>query len=536
MATEAITPRARLRGLGAAWLEWTRGYGVESWLVALLICGYCWLFSPPTSDLAAAVFRSDLFAHGGLLIYNAQWYEGHHLLAYSLLSPVFGGLIGTRLVAALCTLGAVVVLERTLVPRYGTAGRIAAVLFALTAGSSLLIGRIAFQVGLFFGVVAIHLATRSRFVAASVAAVLCALGSPLAGLFLALLAGAWFLSSPNRWAVVMAASAVVPSLVLQFAFREGGTFPYPFRSSFVQLFVFVLLGLLTLPRSERLIRVGLLAYLALGIYALAVPSQLGGNVNRLGTIVAAPLFATALWNRRKLFLAIALPYALWWPLHDLLRDLPDSGGRGTDAAYYRPLNRYLSEHIRTPARIEIPPTRNHWEGVYVGEHHELARGWERQLDQKYDALYYGTIVTPERYRHWLDRSAVQYVALSDAPSDFASKSEVDLLVENQLPFLRLIWQDRHWRLYRVLQATPLLSGPGRLVAATPRSFTIQADRPGRFTMRLHYSPYWAVTKGSGCVQVGEGHYTAVTLRRAGAAKVATRFAFDRTVRQGRRCT
>src|SRR5256885_1534525 len=83
---------------------------------------------------AARAFRSDLFAHGGPLISNREGYEGPPLLAYSLLSPVFGGLIGTRLVAALCTLGAVVVLERTLVPRYGTAGRIAAVLFALTAG------------------------------------------------------------------------------------------------------------------------------------------------------------------------------------------------------------------------------------------------------------------------------------------------------------------------------------------------------------------------------------------------------------------
>ena len=40
-------------------------------------------------------------------------------------------------------------------PRYGSAGRVATVLFALTAGSSLLIGRTAFQVGLFFGVLAV---------------------------------------------------------------------------------------------------------------------------------------------------------------------------------------------------------------------------------------------------------------------------------------------------------------------------------------------------------------------------------------------
>ena len=535
MATEAISARAQPRRLGAAWLEWTRGYGVESWIVAAIVGAYCWLLAPPNSDLAAAVFRSDLFAHDGLLIYNAQWYEGHHMLAYSLLSPVFGALIGTRLAAALCTFGAVVLLERTLVPRYGAAGRVAAVLFAITAGESLLVGRIAFQVGLFFGVLAIFLAMRSRFLLACIAALGCALGSPLAGLFLALLAAAWFLVTRSPWAALMAAAAVGPSLVLQYAFREGGTFPYPFRS-FTQLLVFVLIGLLTVPRAERIIRLGLLAYLALGFYALEVPSQLGGNVNRLGTIIGAPVLAAALWNRRRLYLAIVLPFALWWPLHDVLRDLPDAGGRGTTTAYYRPLNRYLTANIKGPIRLEIPPTRNHWEGVYVGEHHMLARGWERQLDQKYNALYYGTILTPDRYRNWLDHNAVQYVALADAPSDFAAKSEADLLVENRLPFLRLIWQDRHWKLYKVMHPTPLLSGPGKLVATTPDSFTIDAYRAGTFTMRLHYSQYWAVTQGSGCVQVGPGNYTTVTLRRAGKARVATRLAFQRVVRKGRRCS
>src|SRR5918911_4727299 len=168
------------------------GAGVESWVLGGLFCLYCWLLAPATSDLAAAVFRSDLFDLHGVLIYNAQWYGGHHLPAYSLLSPPLGALLGTRLVGALSTLGAIVAFERIVVPRYGTAGRIGAVLFAVTAGTSLLIGRIAFAVGLFFGTLAILYALRSRWVLACLAAVGSALGSPLAGLFLALMAVPFF--------------------------------------------------------------------------------------------------------------------------------------------------------------------------------------------------------------------------------------------------------------------------------------------------------------------------------------------------------
>ena len=102
-------------------------------------------------------------------------------------------------------------------------------------------------------------------------------------------------------------------------------------------------------------------------------------------------------------------------------------------------------------------------------------------------------------------------------------------------YLRLVWADAHWRLFRVDGATPLLSGPGRLSAVSPDSFTIDAARAARFLMRLHYTQYWALATGSGCVQAGAGNWTAVTLRRPGPAKVAISFSPGRLVSRGRRC-
>src|SRR5438067_1422867 len=388
------------------------GAGTESGVLGGLICLYCWLLAPATSDLAAAVFRSDLLSRNGALLYIAQWYSGHHLPGYSLLSALLGALLGTRLFAALCTFGTIVAFERIAVPRYGVAGRIGAVLFAITAGSSLLIGRVAFAAGLFLGTLAVLLALRGRCWVATLAAAGCALGSPLAGLFLAMLAGTWFLVQRGAWGAVIAAAAVIPSLVLQVAFPEGGTFPYGWPS-FLQLAVFAALFILALPSEERLVRAIAVVYLAFGLYAQLVPSQLGGNVNRLGTIVGAPVLACLLWERRRLALLVALPYLIWWPIHSVIRDLPAAGGTITEASYYRPLVNRLQATVHEPIRLEIPPTRDHWEGVYVGKHFELARGWERQLDQKYANLFYGTPITPSNYRRWLNRNAVSYVAVYD---------------------------------------------------------------------------------------------------------------------------
>ena len=43
----------------------------------------------------------------------------------------------------------------------------------------------------------------------------------------------------------------------------------------------------------------------------------------------------------------------------------------------------------TPVRVEVVPTEQHWESVYVARSDLLARGWDRQLDigvRCYDAL------------------------------------------------------------------------------------------------------------------------------------------------------
>jgi hypothetical protein len=220
----------------------------------------------------------------------------------------------------------------------------------------------------------------------------------------------------------------------------------------------------------------------------------------------------------------------------VIRDLPDAGGAITKAGYYQPLNDELRRIAREPVRIEIPPTRNHWEGVYVGKHFELARGWERQLDQKYDALFYGTPITPQNYRRWLLHNAVSYVAVSDAAADFASRSEADFLLQNRLPYLREVWRNENWTLYEVDRPVRLLSGPGRLVAASPDSFTLDAVRPGRFVMRLHFSPYWALATGGGCVRAAPGNWTEVNVRRVGRAEVKMRFSLGRVLSQGPRCS
>ena len=196
-----------------------------------------------------------------------------------------------------------------------------------------------------------------------------------------------------------------------------------------------------------------------------------------------------------------------------------TGDPSTSAAYYAPLERFLDANLRVPARVEVPLTRSHWEVALLGEHYALARGWEKQLDTRYDALFFGKgPLPPSAYRAWLLADAVRYVALPDVALDGSSAAEGRLL-RTGAPFLRPVFTSAHWRVWEVVGAAPLARGPGALVALGHDFFTLRTRAAGRFLVRIHYTRYWALPRGAGCVGRAPGGWTEVVAARAGLVTV-----------------
>lgn len=164
----------------------------------------------------------------------------------------------------------------------------------------------------------------------------------------------------------------------------------------------------------------------------------------------------------------------------------------------------------------------------------LARGWERQLDIKYNALFYDGTLTAARYDAWLHQVAVRYVAVSDKDLDYSAKQEV-ALIDRGLPYLRPVFRTRHWRVYAVRDPTPIVEGAATLTELGSDWLTVQGLRPGTATVRVHYSPYWAVVHGSGCV-APDGSFTKLTVRQPGPMKLAMRFSLTRIGAHSVRCS
>ena len=104
-----------------------------------------------------------------------------------------------------------------------------------------------------------------------------------------------------------------------------------------------------------------------------------------------------------------------------------------------------------------------------------------------------------------------------------------MLIRRGLPFLSLVFQSAHWRIYAVGSPTPLAAGPGRLASLGSSRFALRASAPGRFVVRVRYSRYWAVERGSACVRRAPGGWTAVRARASGTIVVGARFSLARAL-------
>ncbi|MGH2855307.1 MAG: hypothetical protein ACRDLF_14070, partial [Solirubrobacteraceae bacterium] len=355
------------------------------------------ILQPPSGDLAAATYRSDLFARAGLTLWDNGWYSGHYLPGYSLLAPALGALLGNRLLLVLCTVGAAALFGLVAQRAFSEASaRVAAVSFALGACVTMLSGRVAYGLGLAVGLLALVGLQRGRTSFALLLAALASLSSPVAGAFLALAGLAYALAGSMRSGLALAGAALAPILALTVAFPEGGWEPFA-PSVFWPGLAGVALIALLLPRvasgltlsAVRALTWGAWLYALALIGAFALHTPVGSNAARLGALFAAPLVAGALWERRRLVLLALAPALVYWQLETPLNDVSAlTGDPSVSASYYAPLLGELERRAQgAPLRVEVPLTGAHWEAAYLPGHSSilLARGWERQLDTRYGA-------------------------------------------------------------------------------------------------------------------------------------------------------
>ena len=496
-------------------------------------------------DLAAQWSWADFAAKHPGSSYDLAWYGGIHPASYSLLAPFLMAAVGVRAAGVLSVVVSAVLLAHILT-RAGLRWPLPVALWgAFALWCDLAAGRVTFAIGLTFGLAAgVAVGTErapgwGRIAGAAFLAFLAVCASPLAGLFVEVAAAALLVTGRVRAGLALGVPGPVVVVLTSLLFPFGGVDPVggPTIISTAGCAVAVALLVPSGPAAApvwRVVRVGALLYAAGAGLTLLIDTPLGSNVERLALIFGSVAFLAALCSRGDLFwlrtsirarlrmpwlragaLLVAFLLAGFWTVTGDIVGIPRPSSQEQGAGLVAELQ---SLHVdATGMRVEAVPMLNHWESWGLVGAADLARGWNRQADVQRNPLFYEGELTEAAYHDWLQKWAVGYVAVPTLPAgglDYSARREAAIIATHPA-WLRQVWQDSSWRLFKFTDAVALASPPAKVVQTDAAHVVLDVPATGVVILRVQWSPWLRVDGPGGACLARDGDWTQLVVTAPG---------------------
>lgn len=489
-------------------------------------------------DLAAHLYRAELVKNDGFFVWNYNWYGGHYVVSYGVIFPTLSSTIGVRLSGALAyVLGVFLfsILTREVFPQ--RSAKAASYVFAVVFSATLVIGQLPYALALAIGLGALIAAAHGRSWIAAFLAINCALTSPLAALFISFIAITVWLGghpwetlrttrhalraiwkSPNHAYLAVAVATVLPAMIVSLLFPEGGSQPFVFASylgaiAFTAFFWVMVRDELS-GDARRMLGTGVVLYIIFLTANELIASPIGGNAIRLGMVLFPTLAAAALWPRSGRYaLAVIVPLLCWQSATAVWAIVTTDDT--SDPHYFAPVNRFLDANNKArDEKVEVVFTRNHFEAAYVANRRPIARGWERQLDTKYNSLFYDGTLSPRTYARWLIDNDVRWVALpKSATLDYSGRDEAEL-IRKGLPYLDRAANFKNWEIYRVTLPDSSSSEPDFLDDDPTKGFSVKPSGWGVTQTQIRWQRF--LRPSYGCLRGSDDGYLEVVLPSRGS--------------------
>ncbi|MFJ4927668.1 MFS transporter [Streptomyces sp. NPDC088736] len=503
----SATRTARLRGF-----VHRHPVAVVTALAGLLHLAWFFSFANSGGDLAAQDAWAEFVGRHPDSAYNLAWYGGMHPVSYSVVSPYLMSVLGVRttmMIAGTLSAGLLtMILIRSRAVREPLWPALAGVFALLCNAAS---GRVTYGLGMVFALAAAAVVfcwpyrwRHKRWAKALCAAPLAALAtaaSPVAGLFVGLVAAALFLQKrrPGAYALGIAPTLVVAASAWLFPF--SGTQPMSLGSASLPL-VYSVLVFALVPKEWKTVRITSAVY-GLGVLLVwLINSQIGSNITRLamlfaGVVLLAALPFTVPKTRKWYVTVVAIAGFTGWIGFKSVDDIVHTTPAASWARELAPLVNQLQVVGAEKGRVEVVPARSHREASALAPYVNLARGWNRQADMERNPLFYDDTLNSANYHDWLQRWAVHYVVLPKGEPDGNGGERERQLVQRGMPYLRQIWGDANWQLFAVTDPTQLADPPAVVDRAEQGELTIEVKKAGRVLIRVPYSPWLGLVDADG---------------------------------------
>jgi hypothetical protein len=490
----AAVPAAALRlpGFGGRPGLWPVGFTVLAATAFLVL-------RPPVGDLWAARARASAAVHGVGLHYWFSWFGGTVPGHYSVLAPYLSRIADVGVLGAAATVAITPLCHRLV--RGSPHAAAATWLAAIGSGFSLWSGRVPFALGTALMLMALLCVRADRRGPAGIVGAFTALLSPVSGAFLILGLIGVFVHLPQRRVTAAWAVTGAGACLLAVAAYFGVPGPEGFQlvpAAAATAAVAVMLLARPAPYVRTVILISLIACPLLAV----IPNGMGSNFERFAWI-CLPVATVATARARLPLIAAAATAAMALGIIGSVHDLVVAAQPMSDKSYYTGL---VAQLDRTPGlasyRVEIVPDGTHVAAYALLDHASLARGYETQSDNALNSVLKSKSLDATSYKAWLDNNAVGYVVIDR--QTLASGPEDKLVRPGRLPYLRQVWSDAHWRLFKVTAPSPIVAPPGRLVDADQASLVISTPSAGRLAVRVRWSRFLQVNPGRPARLVPDG--------------------------------
>ncbi|MEU8795281.1 MFS transporter [Streptomyces sp. NPDC048643] len=473
-----------------------------------------WFFTFANSggDLAAQDAWAEFVGRHPDSAYNLAWYGGMHPVSYSVVSPYLMSVLGVRttmMIAGTLSAGLLtMILIRSRVVRNPTAPALAGVFALLCNAAS---GRVTYGLGTVFALAAVAVVfcwpyrwRYKRWAKALCAAPLAALAtaaSPVAGLFVGLVAVAMFLQKRRPGAYALGIAPAIVVAVSAWLFPFSGTQPMAVWSVILP-FLYAVLVFFLVPKEWKTVRITSAVSGLAVLLVWLISSQIGSNITRLSmlfggvALIAALPFAVPK-SRKWYAIVIAFVGFNAWVGIKSVDDVVHTTPAASWARELAPLVNQLQVVNAEKGRVEVVPARSHREASALAPYVNLARGWNRQADMERNPLFYDDTLNSANYHEWLQRWAVHYVVLPKGEPDGDGGERERQLVQRGMPYLRQVWGDANWQLFTVTDPAPLAEPHAVVDRAEQGELTIEVKQAGRILIRIPYSPWLSIVDADG---------------------------------------